>query len=502
MTKGLFLILTLAAFILCAIGIGALVIFPSPWNDKNTHSEVMPRVVIPRNINLQMDDMFSPAELLAQEHNFSSWAPLNDGEVLVSVLTGFYDGGFVETQFIAFRNLLEIESPIYLSFIDYNEESRSYQRVWTAATAATRPGTVRLFTQDLLGDLSVNVILTGLNSLEEHTLTAFRLNPRGSELARHERFSKIAEIRIDGSITLRELDRTRLNQFGPGWGGGFTISAFGRDFESPNILDQIETVYAFNESNRVFEQRNMVRIPGSQVEQRRVRELLGNRPAFEDFITGLWHYVTPQGHIDRDQYIYFNPASREIIFYGDGTQQVFNWRNSTATRYGLFVNTQNRFVSSLRRSIDIELESLDSIRIRVNEDIRLRIRVSAPWDGSYRKASPIVNYERPSLQNAHINARYDSQMGRIHFEENGTYMLNSGHNVIQGHYAFVIINNYEMLELRPNGLSPPQRETFIVESEHTDTWPRRNITLHQARVGVRGIEKLNERALLLTLIGD
>jgi len=288
---------------------------------------------------------------------------------------------------------------------------------------------------------------------------------------------------------------------GQSWGESFTISAFGRDFESANILDQVEIIYSFNAANNVYEQVNMNRIPGSQVEQRRVRELLGNRLAFEGFLSGLWYRVTPQGSIDRSQYIYFDTASREIIFFGDGTQQVFNWHNSNATRLGLHINSQNISINSLRRAVDIELETLDSIRLRVIENIRL-IRVSSPWDGSYRKASPMEGRERPSLLDAHINARYDSPMGRIHFHPDGTYEIRSGESLIQGHYVFFMINGDEMLELRPSGLATPQREIFLVESERTDIFPRRTITLNSARLGARGIERLNERPFSLTLIGE
>jgi hypothetical protein len=284
-------------------------------------------------------------------------------------------------------------------------------------------------------------------------------------------------------------------------GQSFTISAFGRDFESVNILDQVEIIYALNEARGVYEQVSMNRIPGSQVEQRRVRELLGNRPAFENFLSGLWYRVTPQGSIDRSQYIYFNPASREIIFFGDGTQQVFNWYNSNATRLGLLINSQNISINSLRRAVDIELETLDSIRIRVIENIRL-IRVSSPWDGSFRKASQIEGREIPPLLNAHISARYDGPMGRLHFHADGTYEIRSGDSLILGHYAFFMINGSEMLELRPNGHSTPQREIYMLESEETDIFPRRTITLNRARIGARGIERLNERPFTLTLIGD
>jgi hypothetical protein len=499
MTKGFFRIVTFAVFIFTALGIGALVLFPSPWNTKKTVTEEPPRIIIPRTIGATVGGLHDYADIMLPEDGMSALAPLGDAEVIVAALTGYFDGGPIEKQFIAYRNLMEIESPIYLTFIDYNEQTRSYQRVWNARTAATRPATVRLATQDLLGDRSLCILLSGINSLGEHTLTIFRMNP--SRNPGTERFRRIAEFVIDGYITVRETPRSQASLGGPTPGQSLTISTFGRDFQSANILDQIETIYAYNTESGVFEQINTNRIPGSQVEQRRVRELLGNRQVFEDFITGLWYRVTPQGTIDKNQFIYFSPASREIIFYGDGTQQVFSWRNSSATRFGLYINSQNISVASLRRAMDIELESLDSIRIRIIENIRL-IRVNSPWDGSYRKAGPFEHQEKTLPLAAHINARYDGPLGRIQFHEDGTFEISTGDSSRQGKYAFLWFNGQETLELRPNGLSYPQRELYLVESDGTGALPRRTLTLHQARIGVRGLERLREIPISLTLMGE
>jgi len=499
MTKGFFKIFTLVVFIFTTLGIGALVFFPSPWSYTNTSPELQSRIIIPRTLGDSTGNFLDPLDLLTLEDTMTAWAPLSDGEVLVSVVSGYF-GGITESQFIAYRSLLEIESPINVAFIEYDEETQSFRRVWSAPTAATRPGTVSLHTNDLLGDRSISVILSGMNSAGEQTLTAFRLNPQARGQAIQQRFSKIADIKIDGSIAVRETPRSQAFHAGFGVGQSFTISAFGRDFESANILDQIEAIYAFNQGSGRYEQVGMNRIPGSQIEQQRVRQLLGNRNEFETFLSGLWHRVTPQGTIDESHSIYFNLASREIIFVGDGTQQIFIWHNSNPTRLGLHLNTQNISINSLRRAVDVELESLDSIRIRIIENVRL-IRVSSPWDGSFQQASPIETHERERFLNSHISARYDGPMGRLHFNPDGSYTMGFGDTIVEGHYTFFMVNGREMLELRPNN-GTPQREIFIVESEASDVFPRRNLTLHQARLGVGGIERLNERPLSLTLIGD
>ena len=529
--------------VLVALGIGAVVLFPVPWKAKNNRVVQQTRIIIPKALNARGEDQDNVSELLAREEAMSAKIALAEGEIIVSVLNGNFDGNPVEEQFVAYRNLLEIESPIYLTFIHYDEASRAYKRLWSAPSAATRPGTISLYTQDLLGDRSICVLLSGMNGLGEHTLTIFRLNPvqmnsvQMNSAQTNKPYSKIAELRIDGNITIRETERSQAYQMGLSRGQSFNIAAYGRDFESSNILDQVEIIFVYNTGNGLYEQRERTRIPGTQIEQRRVRDLLGNPKAFEEFITGLWYFLTPQGTIDMRQYIFFSPNNREIIFFGDETQQVFTWQNSAATRYGLYISSQNISVTTLRRSIDIELESLESIKVRVFEDVRLKIGVNAPWDGSYRKAGPPENRDqkKPASSSAYINAYYDSSIGRIHFMPNGSYELNAGGTVRQGKYAFFTINDKELLEFRPDGASGGEarpagsaagsgssRETYLVEGEYQEKNAgdstaaeageneparaelplRKTLTLLRVRIGARGIERLHEGAISLTLASE
>ena len=522
MRKGVYGIIMALIFIFSALGIGALVFFPSSWNTKKNQFEKQARVIIPQNLRDTADDTVNLAELMAEEDSITAKVPLADGEVIVSVLNDNFDGSQVEKQFIAYRNLHEAESPIYVTYIDYDEASGSYKRVWSAPTAATQPGTVSLYTQDLLGDRSLCVLLSGMNGLGEHTLTIFRKNPSqagGSGAANNdELFNKIAEFRIDGTISVKEVERSQAYQMGFGPGQDYTISAYGRDFESTNIMDQVEIVYAYNPGNGLFEQVSRTRIPGTQIEQRRVRELLGNPRAFEDFITGLWYYTTPEGTIDKRQYIYFSPSTQEIIFYGDETQQVFTWQNSAVTRYGLYVSSQNISISTLRRSIDIELESLESIKVRVFEDVRLPVRpvagVNAPWDGSYRKAGPPEDQSQKNQVpgNTFIDAYYNGSIGKIHFLPTGAYELYSDNALRQGKYAFFYMDDKEVLELRYDGASGPVRETYLVSpqpssaetppAEDEPPGPPKTLSLLRVRIGTRGVEELYEEAISLTLVSE
>lgn len=497
------LLSTIGVFLACAVGI--IIFALGPFDERNTREHRPTRVVIPHETGGGYDS--AAAEQMALEDSVSIKAPLNDGEIAVSVLNQDLDGDSIDEQIVAFRNLLETKSPVSITCIGYDERIKGYRRLWSASTAATRPGTISLYTQDITGDRSACVIITGMNSYGEHTMTVFRQSAvAGSP------FTKIAEIRIDGSITVQETGRSQAYHQGIANGQPYTIAAYGHDRHSANILDQIETIYTFNPASGLYEQGKATRIPGSQIEQRRLRELLsGEKGVFENFINDLWYYVSPEGTVDKSQYIYFDPVNREIIFFGDETQQVFNWINSNPTRYGLYISSQNISVTTLRRFLDIELESLDQVRLRVFEDVRLKIAVSASWDGSYRRAGNTARSgdENRGTVSPFIDAVYDSALGRLHFFRNGMYELSASGAIRKGRYVFFRINGQELLELRTGTeLSPEKpkpessaRLVYLVDpSLNEDAEAPASLNLSRVRLGAMGIQDLHEGQIVFSIV--
>jgi hypothetical protein len=497
-------ILTFLVFLLTAAGIGVLYYMPEKFfQPQGKKKQWQTRIVIPRKPDMD-NPQGSDVERMVYEDTINAKVALKEGEATIAVLTQDLDGDMVDEQIIAYRNLLEPDSPIFITYVDFDDALGGYRRIWSASSAVTRPGTVSVYTQDLIGDRSLCILIGGMNNSGEHTLTVFRDPPGEKPEPGKEFFTKIAELRIDGSIQVQEAERTQAYQMGIARGQSFTLAAYGRDFRSSNILDQVETIYSYNVASGVYEPVKVTRIPGSQIEQRRVQELLsGGRGEFEQFITGLWYYVSPQGTLDNRQYIYFDPQNREIIFYGEEIQQVFTWQNSSPTRHGLYVSSQNISVTTLRRFLDIELESLDSIRVKVFEDVRLKIYVTAPWDGSYRKAGVVENTasmagpENKVLP--YIDAAYDGSIGRLVFSPDGNYALYSGGSVQKrGKYAFFMLDNQELLELRPQNGAGLSHETYRVERS-SQANPE-NLTMVRIRLGTRGIQELHEAAISLSRI--
>jgi len=508
MTKRVFMIIASSILILCAICAGFFALGGLGYFEKEKKPEYSrTRVIIPGETDINAASPNTAEQSVYAEEN--SKAPLGEGEEILSLLNIDLNGDSVEEQLIAYRKFQEIDSPIYIALIEYDIGSRSYRRTWSAPSAATRPGAISLYPRDLIGDRSICVLLGGMNSQGEHTLTIFKWideSPGAEERdsATEPPFMKIAELQIDGALRIHETERSQAYQLGRAPGQSFTISANGHDPDSANILDQIEIIYAYNPNSGLYERTRVTRIPGSQIEQRRLRELLSGTPGvFESFINDLWYYISPQGTVDRRQYIYFDPAKREVIFFGDETLQVFIWRNSYPTRIGLYIRSQNISVTTLIRHVYIDLESLDSIRVRVSEEVRVKIDVNESWDGSYRRAGT----ERTAAgtdkkPQPYMDTAYDSSLGRFRFLPGGVYELSSGNTVKTGRYVFFQVDNQQLLELRPDTANATRdiKDIKIEDSRivYRVDKSRDILSLSRIRLGSIGIQDLHEGVITLT----
>jgi hypothetical protein len=471
---------TITVFLLAALGIGTLLCLPKDFFSSTENPVNQTRVVIPQSV----DSGGNPAVLVENQNLEESSAArisFGENELVISIITRDFDGDSLEEQIIAYRSLQEIDTPIYIAYADVNAGG-IYFRAWTAPAAATRASSLILYSEDLIGDGGICVLVSGLNGSGEQTLTVFRKNsflfPEAA--AAEEAFSKIAEFIIEGSIAVQEVQRSRDYQQE---GQPLTISTYGRNYESANMLDQIETTYTYNPLSGLYEQARMVKVPGSQIEQRRVNELLNTPGKFEEFIGGLWHLSTDNGG---KQYVYFNPANREMIFYINNTEEVFNWQESNPIRYGLHINGRNSSISKLRCTVNIELESLDSIRLHVFQDAYLRTGPGAVWDGSYQKIQTLKNTAGEKRAPPYLEGTYKAGEGKITFSRDGSYELygNGEKTLLEGKYVFFNMGEEELLELRPSTPEIP-RQTLKVRHTEND-----GIALTRIRIGTKGIQEL------------
>ncbi|MDR2662253.1 MAG: pallilysin-related adhesin [Treponema sp.] len=489
MTRGHFKVFTIVIFLLTAGGIGALVFLPRDFFSPKDKEVQQTKLVIPQTLGAGRE--FADGQQgQGGEEIQALRISLDEGESSVAALTRDFDGDSFEEQVIAYHKLQEIDGPIFLTYADFDSNQGIYRRRWNAPAAATRPGTLILYSADLIGDGGICVLVSGMNGAGEQTLTVFRKN----DLSRSEPFSKIAEFLIEGSITVEEPDGRNPRSL--------SIATYGRDYESANMMDQIEATYTYNQVNGLYEQSRVVKIPGAQIEQRRLRELLNGNPGqFESFINGLWY----QGEGEQKKYVYFNAPGRELIFYNNHSEEVFNWQDSTPTRFGLHINSRNVSLAKLRRTVNVELAGLETIRLRVYQDVYLRSGPNTIWDGSYQRVQTTETLKDIRKAAPYLNGSFKGSDGTITFYLNGSYELTpfAGPPELsrRGQYVFFNAGEEELLELRPGEgtenreAESPDRETFKVT--RTGGTPE-TVTLTRVRISTRGIQDMHEPAIVLT----
>jgi hypothetical protein len=365
-------------------------------------------------------------------------------------------------------------------------------------TPITQYATVSVFTEDLVGDRSKCIIITGMDGKGDRIMAVFRntFAASGGEGSPDIKFGKIAEIKIDGAIRIVETERTQAYQLGITTGASYKIAAHGKDPASSNELDQIEITYSYNPVSGVYEQSGITRIPGAQIEAKRLRELLnGNAKEFEEFVNGLWYHVSSDGTVENSRYVYFDTMEKEVVFYDEDTQQVYNWLGSSSTRYGLYISSQNISVATLRRVIDIELESLDSIRLKVFEDVHMKILIDAPWDGIYRKATSIKRSNKATLPVVapFVDASYSSSIGDIQFSSDGGYEVDLNGFVRKGKYVFYLLENNELLNFLPADSSENRQSYRVIRNSNG-----RDFSLQRVSLTTKGIQEFHEAAIIFT----
>jgi len=482
MTRGHFKVFTIVVFLLTAGVIGALVFIPGNFFSSGDREIQQTRVVIPQTIGAGG----APVIPGRNDESQSLLIEMDEGETAITVLTRDFDGDSFEKQVIAYRKPQEIDTPIFITYAEYDENKGAYVRKWNAPTAATRPGTILLYSEDLIGDGGICILVSGMNGAGEQTLTVFRKND--DPLA--EPFNKIAEFLIEGSIAIEEPYRGRQPR-----GTSLFIATYGRDYESANIMDQIEATYRFNQINGLYEQSRVVKIPGIQIEQRKLRELLqGNSGEFTEFINGLWY----QGEGADRKYVFFNTTAQQLIFYYNQSEEVFSWQDSTPISYGLHINSKNISLTKLRRTVNVELTSLETIRLRVYQDIYLRSGPNTIWDGTYQRLQKTDTVSGLNKTAPYLEETYTGADGQLIFHRDGSYELHplSGPSELSrlGQYVFFTVGKENLLELRYSDKTSKDlvRETFKINRTGA------NVVLTRVRISTRGIQDLHEPAIELS----
>ena len=411
------------------------------------------KTIVPTEKTQDRDNSYQYGETASyDESRAMPLIPLENEESFLQALSIDLNGDSVTDQVCAVKT--SSEQNIFLIPGLQNPLTGEYTRLQPIRTGITQARTLLMYAADIIGDRSTCLIFSGM-TLDNLQLLAVYLP--SVERDGKTSLTAIADLRSDGPITVRETPRSDAYNLGVTNGDSYPIITYNSDPDAPETLDQIERVYHWDKRLKRYEQVSESRITGKRLESKLVSQLHGGSvESFENYLAGLWYMPASTG-TKGPRYLFFDTPMKEIIFQGEITEEVFVREAGAPRRYGAFLTTRNRSISSIRRLIDIELTGIDEIRIKILEDVKLKIGVASDWDGIYRKMAATPSSTKDSADSALEKIRrllisskeeWNSADGQILGIDERGYSIRRPGGIESGQYALLTVAGDPVLQLR------------------------------------------------------
>lgn len=364
-----------------------------------------PRTVIPAsNVSQSTTAESGDSAASYDESKIQPLIPLQNDETFLQAITGDLNRDGIPDQICAVKNVTD--SAVYLIPALQNPLTGEYVRGTSIKTGVTQSRTLLFYIIDVIGDHSDSLVYTGMTGDNMQLLSVYA--PTVSIDGKIQ-YHAIADLRSDGPITIRELGRYEAYDLGITSGESFPIITYSSDPDSPQTLDQIERTYQWDKALKRYRMVSEKRITGKKIENTLIQQLQGGDiNSFKSFLSGLWYRTGGTG-TGAALYLFYDLADDEFIFHNGLTEEVYQIDTVVSRRYGVYLTTRNKSISSIRRLIDVELSATDEIRIKVQEDVKLKIGVASDWDGVYRKmSSPQGAARTGKVSTQNIRERIDS----------------------------------------------------------------------------------------------
>lgn len=304
---------------------------------------------------------------------------LNPGETLLNAISIDVNGDTFDDQVIS---LIKPESP-YICLVTgiYNASSGIYQRVSEIETNISQQNTFSFSVLDVTGDHVNSLSYSGINNKGESVLKVFK----AAGTKRKFEYNLIADLTADGSIFIQQLQRSDPYSYGQTKGESYPIRVYSSDSSrSKNSLDQIQILYNWDSDAGRYVKVSESRVTGKKTAAGELAKIQ-NSTGFEDYLAGLWFKSSSSDANVR--YIFFDPIKRELIFSTPNTQEPYSWNTTSTRRNGVHITSMNKSINNLMRRIDIVLNDVDEIKVRVNDEVKMAIGEETLWDGTYQKIS-------------------------------------------------------------------------------------------------------------------
>lgn len=312
----------------------------------------------------------------------TSFIQLANGETLVGTAEFDVDGDSFDDQI----NIVKTAANPFITLIValYVPALGSYERSYYITTNISQVRTFVCTGIDIIGKHRKSLVYQGVNNDGKISMVILQGRKTSSDFE----MDVLGSFESDGTIFIQQAPRDEAYELLNADGEPFPVWVYssensGNPAKSAS-LDQIQTMYAWNEKENKFVESRSVRVAGSRIAARELAKIQdGTVGTFAKFLDGLWYKTENEGNEIR--YIYFDWENSEIIFEHEGSEEVYSWMNSNLRRNGIYFSAVNKTIESLQRRFDISLVNVDEIRIKLQDDVRMLISESTLWDGNYKK---------------------------------------------------------------------------------------------------------------------
>ena len=432
-------------FLLFALALIFYFLFSSFATGKEQET-VRAKVVIPATTT-QVEQTEDTESYSSVEFENTSLIQLNMDETLITTLSIDLNSDTFEDQIVAVKKANNPNIVIIIGL--YNSKTSEYQRFTEIQTSIFQVKTFSLMTMDLAGNHTNTLVCTGFSSNNDSILQAY--NPKSEK----NRFSivKIIDLKTDGTIFIQQAQRNDNYSIYNMNAECFPIIMYSTE-ETPEGTDfeQIQTTYEWNKKTEVYEPTTTTRLSSKKIAAKELARILdGNISTFTNFLDGLWYRTNTTG---QQRYIFFDPKSEEIIFFDQAIQEVYDWLNNTLRKSGVYISASNKSISNLVRYFDIALVSVDEIRVRVRDDVRMIIGTDTLWDGVYKKTSQKMSSVQSKTTATNIIKIMEEGAGKWNFQDNsvvftdGVFSLSNKDKKESGVYTHTTLFNTDLIQFR------------------------------------------------------
>ncbi len=335
-----------------------------------------------------------------EDYEQTSFIELANDETLLSVVTMDIDGDGYDDQI----NIVKTSRSPFLGLIVglYNPSTSAYVRATWIATNISQIRTFACTALDVIGNHKNSLVYQGITDSGHSVLCIFNgsKNKKGEFV-----LTKIGDFEADGTIFIQQSERNEAYELSQTKAESFPVWVYAVDADESSAdstkLDQVQTMYDWNEKEGIYTQVKQVRVKGNRIAAKELARIQdGTVATFANFLDGLWYKTDNSGKNVR--YIFFDSKAQEIIFHYGDSEEVYSWLDSKLRRNGMYFTSINKSIENLQRRFDISLVNVDEIRIRIQDDVRMIISESTLWDGNYKKVTSKVAAKKTDAENENV----------------------------------------------------------------------------------------------------